>query len=128
VAILVTRGNEILLMKRRGSHGEGTWCPPGGHLEHGEAPEECALREAREEAGIEIANVRFLAMTNDVFPEGKHYITVWMLGEHRSGEPRIASAGEMSEIGWFPVDNLPEPRFPSLENFLEGRTYPRMPG
>jgi 8-oxo-dGTP diphosphatase len=128
VAVLVTNGNEILLMKRRGSHGAGTWCPPGGHLEHGESPEECAVREAREEADIEIANVRFLAMTNDVFPEGKHYVTVWMMAERVSGEPRIAAAGEMSEIGWFPVDNLPEPRFLPLENLLEGRSYPRMPG
>ena len=127
MAILVTKGDDILLMKRHGSHGDGTWCPPGGHLEHGESPEECAVREAREETGIEIANVRFLAMTNDVFPEGQHYITVWMMGDSVSGEPRITAAGEMSEIGWFPVDKLPEPRFLPLENLLEGRSYPRMP-
>lgn len=80
VAVLVTHGNDILLMKRRGSHGAGTWCPPGGHLEHGESPEACAVREAREEAGIEIANVRFLAITNNVVPEGTHYPRVfgWM--------------------------------------------------
>ena len=41
-AIIITRDNKILLMKRRGPHGAGTWSPPGGHLDFGESPEQCA--------------------------------------------------------------------------------------
>jgi 8-oxo-dGTP diphosphatase len=49
--------NQLLLGKRKDSHGVGDFCNPGGHLEHGESFEECAVREVREEAGFEISDV-----------------------------------------------------------------------
>lgn len=54
---------------------------PGGHLEFGETPEACAVREVLEETGLEIseADVRFVTATNDIFEaEGKHYVTLFM--------------------------------------------------
>jgi 8-oxo-dGTP diphosphatase len=36
VGIVITRGNEVLLIHRHGAHGAGTWSPPGGHLDFGE--------------------------------------------------------------------------------------------
>ena len=79
VAILIHRNRQILLLRRKGVHGAGSWSTPGGHLEFGESPEACAIRETREETGLEIHTVRFVALTNDVFAaEEKHYITIWM--------------------------------------------------
>ena len=49
VGVLITKDDLVLLMKRQNSHGDGTWAPPGGHLEYGETPEECAMRETQEE-------------------------------------------------------------------------------
>lgn len=78
-----------------------------------------------EETGVEVSDVRFHAITNDIFPnDGKHYVTVWMEGEYQSGEPTVGAPHEMSEVGWFPWDELPEPLFPPLQNLLEGRSYP----
>lgn len=51
---------------------------PGGHLEYGESFAECAKREVLEETGLEVGNVEFLVATNDVFGEGKHYVTVFV--------------------------------------------------
>lgn len=68
--ILNDRG-QVLLGLRKAKHGEGTWCPPGGHLEYGESFEEGAVREAFEETGIRVnpADVRVAGVTNDFFTE-----------------------------------------------------------
>lgn len=82
VGILIIKDGKVLLGLRKTSHGMGTWCPPGGHLEFGESMEDCARREVLEETGMKIENLRFSTATNDVFVEdGKHYITLHMLAE-----------------------------------------------
>ena len=125
VSVIVTKDEKVLLLKRQGSHGNGSWAPPGGHIEYGESLEECARRETLEETGVEIGEITFRAITNDLFEEeGKHYITVWLEGQYLSGEPTINSPRETSEIGWFAWDMLPEPYFLPWKNWLEGNTYP----
>ena len=49
VGIIITRGEQVLMLKRLNVHGQGTWSTSGGHLEFGESPEKCAIREAKEE-------------------------------------------------------------------------------
>jgi 8-oxo-dGTP diphosphatase len=125
VGIIIRRGDEVLLLRREGVHGSGTWSTPGGHLDHGETPEQCAVREAREETGVEVGAVKFRALTNDVFEfEGKHYVTIWMEAEYRSGEATVRARLEMSSVGWFHWDRLPTPLFPAFSNLLAGRCYP----
>ena len=125
IAILLQKGDRILLNKRKNVHGAGTWGPLGGHLEFGESFEQCAIREAKEETNIDISEVKFRVITNDLFErEQKHYITVWMDAKYVSGEPQIAAPEEESEIGWFTWDALPQPLFLPLQNLLAGQTYP----
>lgn len=125
VAILIRRSDEVLLLLRHNAHGAGTWAPPGGHLDFGESPEACAIREAREETGLAVQSARFLALTNDVFAaEGRHYITLWMEAEAFTGEPRVNAPEESVEVGWFPWDALPETLFLPFRNLLDGLCYP----
>jgi 8-oxo-dGTP diphosphatase len=125
VAAIVTRGNRVLLLKRKNAHGSGCWSTPGGHLEYGESPEECATRETKEETNLDVAGARFRAVTNDLFEaEGKHYITLWMECDYLSGEAVINAAEEMSEVGWFAWSSLPQPLFLPLQNLLDGKSYP----
>lgn len=123
-AMIITRDDKVLLMKRRGPHGKGTWSTPGGHLDFGETLEGCARREAKEEVGLDVFDVRFRTVTNDVFEEeGRHYITIWMDGRS-TGEPYLASDEEAEEIGWYAWDALPQPLFLPLENLVKMNSYP----
>jgi 8-oxo-dGTP diphosphatase len=123
VALIISKEKQVLLVKRKRSHGTGSWSTPGGHLEFGESPEACAIREAKEETNVDVTNVQFKALTNDVFEsEGKHYITIWMQADYVSGEP-IANPAEVADIGWFSWNALPQPLFLPLENLLSGTSY-----
>ena len=56
----------------------GTLQLPGGHQEFGESFAQTATREVLEETGLQVGNVKFLTATNDLFGEGKHYITLFV--------------------------------------------------
>ena len=123
-AIIIIKDNQVLLMKRKGPHGNGTWSTPGGHLDFGETLEGCAAREAKEEVGVDVVDIRFRAVTNDIFEEtGKHYVTVWLEGTP-AGEPFIAAEREVEDLGWFDWDALPQPLFLPLENLVKENSYP----
>ena len=73
VGVCITKADKVPMHKRKSPHGNGTWSFPGGHLEYGETPEQCALREVAEECGVKITNLRRGPYTNDVHEsEGKH--------------------------------------------------------
>ena len=124
VGIVIRRSGDVLLLRRKNVHGDGTWSTPGGHLEAGESPGACAVRETREETGIEVRNVRFLGVTNDVFEaEARHYVTLWMEAEYHSGTARVLADHEMSEVRWFPSGALPPDLFLSLRHLLDGNGW-----
>ncbi|QBD80448.1 NUDIX domain-containing protein [Ktedonosporobacter rubrisoli] len=126
VSVLINKGDRFLMIKRNQKvHGAGTWTVPGGHLEFGESFAERAEREAKEETGVEITNVKFRVITNDVFQaEHKHYVTVWMEAQYVSGEPHVDAPYEETEVGWFTWDSLPEPLFLPFQHLLTGETFP----
>ncbi|KAL2150977.1 hypothetical protein VTH82DRAFT_6075 [Thermothelomyces myriococcoides] len=78
-AIIQNAQGRLLLGIRKGSHGEGQWQFPGGHLEVGESYFACAEREALEETGLVVKADKFVAVTNDIFSPEKHYITIFVL-------------------------------------------------
>ncbi|MCA9829211.1 MAG: NUDIX hydrolase [Dehalococcoidia bacterium] len=53
-SVVLWRGGQVLLMKRTGGVGAGGWFLPGGHIEGNERPVEAAVREVREETGIDL--------------------------------------------------------------------------
>ena len=120
VAVLVVKDGRILVGLRKGSHGANTWGSPGGHLEFGESPEDTARREAMEETGVTLKNVRFAGITNDVLEtEQKHYITIWMIADLQDGEARVMEPNKLVEVQWRAFDDLPSPLFLPLQHFVE---------
>ena len=112
VAALIFRDNKLIMTRRDGSHGAGTWSVPGGHLEFNESWEDCIKREVVEEVGVEISNVTFLAATNDIFlDEGKHYITIWVTADWVANEPESKEPDKIAAVAWHTLDKLPSPLF-----------------
>jgi 8-oxo-dGTP diphosphatase len=125
VGVIILKGGKILLGKRKNAHGDGDWSPTGGHLEFGESLEHCAEREVLEEAGVKIRNIRFATITNDIFEkENLHYITIIMLADHVSGEPKLLEPDKFTEWGWFSWDNMPQPLFLPIRNLLKSGFSP----
>ena len=123
----IIRNNKVLLGKRKSIHGEGDWCAPGGHLELNESWEDCAIRETQEETGLEIKNIRFGTITNDIFEkENKHYITICMIADYVSGEAKIMEPDKCEKWEWFEWDEtkLPEPLFLPHHNLLKQKFNP----
>src|SRR4051794_5923175 len=128
VGVFVRHNGKILLGKRRGSHGAGTWALPGGHLEFGEELEACVRREVLEETGLTVRDIRFGALTNDVFAdEVQHYVTIFMVCDYAAGDLTVMEPHRCEEWRWFGWEALPEPLFLSLQNLLKTAFTPFAP-
>lgn len=127
IGVLIFRDGKVLLGKRKGAHAAGVYGGPGGHLEYLESFAECAKREAREEAGIEIDNIRFLCLTNFKDYAPKHYVDIGLAAEWVAGEPKILEPEKCEGWGWYDLDELPMPLFGVDKNYFEsyktGRNY-----
>jgi ADP-ribose pyrophosphatase YjhB (NUDIX family) len=97
----VFRGETVLLIVRAKGALKGLWSLPGGHIEPGETARAAAMREVREETGVE-ADIDALVDVHDVIlrgAEGKlsaHYLIAVFRGRWRTGqrcEPRPLRAG-----------------------------------
>ena len=65
--IVLDEQNRILLQERNGE--DSGWCVPGGYLEYGEGFKDAAIREMKEDTGLDVAVVRSLGMFDKYFME-----------------------------------------------------------
>ncbi len=104
---VIIRDGRALLLRRTIEPYHGYWDIPGGYLEEGELPEAGAIREAREEANLDVELKGLIGMTLDDYPgqEKLTVLTVSYLAEPL-GEPRPGD--ETGEVRYFTEDEIPE--------------------
>lgn len=119
VGVMVMKEGKVLLGRRKGAHGDAQYAGTGGHAEYMESLEETARRETREEAGIEIENIRLLCVMNMRDYAPKHYVDVGFIADWKSGEPVVMEPDKRENWEWFNVDDLPEPMFASMAKYIE---------
>ena len=120
--VVVNNQQQILLVKRSVDPKIGFWCLPGGYIELGETPEQAALRELKEETGINGQIQRLLGATTN--PHDK-YDKILMLGYQVSSYNGNLKAGDdASDVDWFSANHLPEIAFESHINFIKMVTSP----
>lgn len=118
--IIESKIGKYLLMRRLGSHGEGTWGFPGGKLEKNESIQECAIREVKEEIDLDISDIHLDKYTNDVFKDDDlHYVTLFVKCKEYTGLPKIMEPDKCLEIKWFDKDKLPDNLFLPIKNYIK---------
>jgi len=127
IGIMILKDGKVLLGKRKGSHGEGEYAFPGGHLEYMENFEECAKRETMEECGIEIEDVQFQFIANIKKYEPKHYIHIGLIARWKKGEIINLEPDKCEGWEWYNFSELPAPIFEmaklSIESYNNSRNY-----
>lgn len=119
VGVMIYNGPNILLGKRKGSHGAGEYAFPGGHLENGESFEDCARREVKEECGIIISGVRkqFVANITDYMP--KHYVHIGLTALWDKGNLQVLEPDKVVRWKWYSFFKLPQPLFKMTEMAID---------
>ncbi len=120
--LIFNHAHQILLGKRKGSHGAEMWTPPGGNLHGREAFEDCAIRTVKEETDLSIAMPEFLAVTNNIFEENDmHTLTIFMCAHFP--EDQVVTNRVTDHIvawEWIDVKKLPQKLFLPMKNLLAG--------
>ena len=105
VGVVCLRGDEVLLIRRGRPPKQGEWSLPGGRIEPGERTEDAALRELREETGVEARINRLIAVVDGIFPEaGRHYVLIDFAADWVSGEP--VAGDDAMEARFVPLDQV----------------------
>jgi len=104
VNVAVLDAGRILLMQREDFE---VWCMPGGHVDPGESLAEAAVREVREETGIEVSLVGLVGTySRPYWHDGVYHIVLFEgvpIGGSLAPDPV-----EVIDAAWFPPTELPE--------------------
>ena len=134
--VLIQQNGKILLGRRHEDPNKAdsvfraanVWTMPGGKLDYGESFIEGAIREVKEETGLDVkAEDLDVICLNEDMNEHAHFITVGLIAKKFSGEPQVLEPDEITEWKFFGEDELPENiYFPSekvLKNYKAGKFY-----
>jgi len=120
VTAFILRDGKVLVGKRIGSIGSGTWCIPGGRMKFGEELHECAKREILEETGLKIKNLRLGTVVNNYSIRDRwHYTSICYIADYASGNVRVMEPDRCLEWRWVKWNNLPKPLFAPMKTMIK---------
>lgn len=105
VDVIIEVGDRIVLIRRK--YPPPGWAIPGGFIDGGETAQEAAVREAREETGLDVTLSALLGVYSDPSRDKrKHTISTVYIGK---AEGKPSGRDDAAEAGLFGEDDLPSP-------------------
>lgn len=118
VSILIVDGANVLLGKRRGEPGQGAWSLPSGYIEFEEDFLTAAMREAKEETGLDVAITSILNVVSSFISPQFHFLGVYVAAQVVGGA--LAAGDDLDAVTWFPAAGpLPEMGFEEDMRIIE---------
>jgi ADP-ribose pyrophosphatase YjhB (NUDIX family) len=120
VVVLIEEQGRVLL-GRRGprSFEPGRWCLPGGFIEYAEDFLTAAVREVREETGLQVEILSLLSVVSNFLAEELHTLVVVLLGRVSGGPARAGD--DLEELRWFPLEGPLPPMAFQADRHIVGR-------
>ena len=105
VDIIIEIDSQVVLIKRKNPpHG---WALPGGFVDYGESLEAAAIREAKEETGLDIYNLQLLGCYSDPARDNRMHTISTVYVAQASGIPQAGD--DAAELALFLPQELPAP-------------------
>lgn len=113
---------EVLLVKRAHAPEKGKWDVAGGFVDRDETLEESAVREAKEELGVEISDLKYLgSYVTYYLYQGVNFPNIVAMFEAKIASGQLRAADDALEIKFFAQDELPidDLAFPFIKQALK---------
>lgn len=118
--VYLLRDDEVLLHRRVKAPNRGLWVAPGGKLEEGESPSECAVREMREETGLTILEPALRGIMTEVSPRADYqWLTFIFAAAAASGD--LVPAPGIGEFRWVRIPEVFQLDIPPTDRIFFAR-------
>ena len=116
--ILVKDGKILLLRRFNTGWGDGNYSVIAGHLDGNETFLQAMVREAKEEAGIELSQQDLEVAHVMHRKSNEERIDFFILAKRWKGEPRNMEPHKCDDLNWFEMDKLPENTIPYIRQAI----------
>ena len=119
--LILIKNEEILLLRRFNTgYQDGNYGLVSGHFNGGETAKQCIIREANEEAGIEInpADLKVAHIMHRLAPD-KEYFDIYLSAGKWTGNITNMEPDKCDELKWYQIENLPNNILPEIKLALE---------
>ena len=128
VHLLLVEDERVLLLRRyKTGYEDGNYSVVAGHIEGGEDLKTAMIREAREEAGIEVPRSSLEVVGAIHFKGDAEYIHFFLKASGWSGEVTNMEPDKCDDLAWFGMNDLPDNTIPyirhAIENYRNGTWF-----